>query len=293
MHPANIVMIYLAGVVYVASRVGQAPAVATVLGSIFLYDLIFVQPRWSLKPTEPQYWLAFLVMMVVGLIISRLAARAREHALLAETRAQRTQSLNQLSVALGRARDRDAVAQSLCAAVRSSVGSASSLLFVDAPGGDLLPGQQVLPGFDAHWSQRALAGRVEVGAGTAVGSSQPLRYLPLVAGDTAFGLLVLTPPDAQRDTLEDQHLIRALASQAAIALERAELERRSIAAAVAAEGERTRNTLLAGISHDFRTPLTTIVGSATLLLEQAPAIDGPAGTCCCRVCWTRRGGCTS
>ena len=244
--PANIVMLYLAGVVYVASKAGRAPAIATVLGSIFLYDLIFVLPRWSLKPTEPQYWFAFVVMMVVGVIISQLAARTREQAMLAEARAQRTEALNQLSVALGQARDREAVARSLCAAVQSSV---------------------------AHRAREALAGGVEAGHGSATGSDQGLRYLPLVAGETAFGLLVLNPPIPERDSLEDRHLVRALANQAAIALERADLERRSIAAAVEAEGERTRSTLLAGISHDFRTPLTTIIGNATMLLEQAAAIS--------------------
>lgn len=278
LHPSNLVMVYLAGVVYVASTAGRVPSMAAVLGSILLYDLIFVHPRWSLKPTEPQYWLAFLVMAVVGIIISQLAARMREQALLAEARAQRTQALNQLSIALGRARDRETVAQSLCAAVESSVGSRSSLLAVAASGDALEPGQHWPEGFDPHWAREALAGQLEVGSGTAVGADQPLRYLPLIAGSTVFGLLVLAPPRPERDTLEDQHLVRALANQAAIALERADLERRSIAAAVEAEGERTRSTLLAGISHDFRTPLTTIVGSATMLIEQAHAIDEPRRT---------------
>lgn len=272
LHPANIVMIYLAGVVYVASRAGRLPAIATVLGSIFVYDLIFVHPRWSLKPTEPQYWLAFLVMMVVGLIISQLAARTREQAMLAESRAQRTQALNQLSVALGRARDRDAVAQALCSAVQSSVGATATLLFADEAR-DMTDNGRRPDGFDPHWAGEALSGGVEVGAGTATGSEQALRYVPLMAGATVFGLLVFSPPEPEQDTLEDQHLVRALANQAAIALERAALERKSVASAVETEIERTRNTLLAGLSHDFRTPLTTIVGSATTLIEQAPAID--------------------
>lgn len=273
LHPTNIVMLYLTGVVYVASKSGRGPAVAAVLGSIFLYDLIFVQPRWSLKPTEPHHWLGFLVMTVVGLIIGQLAARMREQALLAEARAQRSQALNQLSLALGRARDRETVTQALCSAIHAAVGARAQLLSVASSGAELLEGQRGPDGFDPQWAHRALAAKTEVGSGTATGCEQPLRYLPLIAGDTAFGLLVLEAPSPDRDSLEDQHLVRALANQAAIALERAALEQRSIEAAVEAEGERTRNTLLAGISHDFRTPLTTIVGSATMLLEQSHAID--------------------
>jgi two-component system, OmpR family, sensor histidine kinase KdpD len=269
------VILYLAGVVYVASKAGRAPAIATVLGGILLYDLMFVPPRWSLKPAEPQYWLAFAVMMVVGLIISQLAAQTREQAMLAEARAQRTQTLNQLSVALGRARDEAAISSALRDAVLASTGATSWLMRLP-PGRDSLDGDADAPeAFSAHWAGEALARGSEVGAGMAHGSDQALRYLPLIAGDAAFGVLVASPPAPGKDSLEDQHLLRALANQAAIALERAALERRSMAVAVEAEGERTRNTLLAGISHDFRTPLTTIVGSATLLVEQADAI-GPS-----------------
>jgi two-component system, OmpR family, sensor histidine kinase KdpD len=273
LHPANLVMVFLAGVVSVASRLGRTPAVATVLGSIFLYNLIFVPPRWSLKPTEPQYWLAFLVMMIVGLIISQLAARTREQALVAEARAQRTQTLNQLSLALGKARDADAVARALCEAIHRAVGVDAMVLPVhgdtfDAPAGKTLPA-----GFDPIWARQALASSVETGAGTAAGTTQALRYVPLVVGVDIFGLLLLQAPDAERDTLEDQHLVRALATQAAVAMERATFEGKSVAAAIEAEGERTRNTLLAGISHDFRTPLTTIMGTATTLIEQSHAID--------------------
>jgi len=278
LHPANLVMVYLAGVVSVASRLGRAPAVVTVLGSIFLYDLIFVPPRWSLKPTEPQYWLAFLVMMIVGLIISQFAARSREQALVAEARAQRTQALNQLSVALGKARDAAAVSQALCNAVRAATGAEAVVLACQPrethPGQLELPaGLALPPGLDLAWAQQALAHGVETGAGTMAGTEQPLRYVPMVVGRDAFGVLVLQAPGPARDTLEDQHLVRALANQAAVAMERAAFERKSIAAAIETEGERTRNTLLAGISHDFRTPLTTIVGSATMLIEQAQALD--------------------
>ena len=74
---ASVATVYLAGVVYVALRLGQSAALLAVVGSIFAFDLMFVPPRWSLKPIDPQYYFTFLVMLVVGLLISRLAAHAR------------------------------------------------------------------------------------------------------------------------------------------------------------------------------------------------------------------------
>jgi two-component system sensor histidine kinase KdpD len=275
--PANLVMVYMAGVAYVASRSGRAQAMTMIGASIVLYDLIFVAPRWSLKPAEPQDWLAFVVMMVVGLLISQLAARSREQAMLAEARAQRAQALNQLSMALGRARDAEAVSQVLCTSVRTSVGVAATV--VPFREGHLLDGvsdgiaDRLPQGYERDRALQALACGGETGAGSSTGPEEPLRYVPLTAGEEPFGVLVMQSPQPHRDTLEDRHLIRALANQAAVALERAVLERRGIEAAIATEGERTRNTLLSAISHDFRTPLTTIIGSATTLIEQGEAID--------------------
>lgn len=275
--PAHLVMVYMAAVAYVASRTGRAPAMVMIIASIVVYDLIFVAPRWSLKPAEPHHWLAFVVMMLVGLLICQLAARLREQATLAEARAQRAQALNRLSVALGRARDADAVSLVLCDSVRTSVGVAATVVpFREGRLSDGIAGgsaDQLPPGYRQDRALQALASRGETGAGTSTGTEEPLRYVPLTAGEESFGVLVVQAPVIDGDALEDRDLIRALANQAAVALERAVLERRSIDAAITTEGERTRNTLLAAISHDFRTPLTTIIGSATTLIEQGQALD--------------------
>jgi two-component system sensor histidine kinase KdpD len=76
-------------------------------------------------------------------------------------------------------------------------------------------------------------------------------------------------------TPEDRRLLDAMADQAALALERALYEQRSASAVLEAETERLRNTLLSGISHDFRTPLTTIIGAASSLLDQDHVLDTP------------------
>ncbi|MDP1534773.1 MAG: ATP-binding protein, partial [Rubrivivax sp.] len=97
--------------------------------------------------------------------------------------------------------------------------------------------------------------------------------VPLQATEGRLGVLAVQLAAGAPDNAEDRDLLDAIAHQAAVALERALFEQRSASAAVEAERERLRSTLLAGISHDFRTPLTTIVGSATSLLEQGHAID--------------------
>lgn len=240
--PANLIAVYLTGVVYVALRQGRAAALFTVVGSVVLFDLLFVAPRWSLKPTDPQYWFTFAVMLLVGLVISHLSARSRQETELIDARARRTQALNQLALELARARTSDAVAAAVVDTVRQALGAQARLLGVGA-------------------------------AGAALPAPAGWHCIALQAADGPLGALAVARRPADDDSREDRDLLDAIAHQAAVALERAVFEQRSASAAVEAERERLRSTLLAGISHDFRTPLTTIVGSATSLLEQGHAID--------------------
>lgn len=269
--PANLIMVYLAGVVFVAVRRGHAAALLMVVGSLLLFDLIYVPPRWSLKPTDPQYFFTFAMMLIVGLVISQLAARSRAQALAAESRARRAQALNQLALALAMARSGQAVAAALAHSAERTLGAKVALLLSDETGRLADPGGRFADELDV--ARKALAQRAETGAGTSIGPGARAHYLPLLAAEGPLGVIAVEPRPGQDATPEDHQLLRAFANQTAVALERAVFEQRSATAAVQAETERLRNTLLTGISHDFRTPLTTIVGAATTLLEQGHMID--------------------
>ena len=279
---ASVATIYLAGVVYVALRQGQAAALLTVVLSILVFDLRVVGPRWSFKPTEPQYYFTFLVMLVVGMLISRLAEQARLQTAMAQARARRAQALNDLASHLVSARSEQDIGAGLAAAVRATFGAPSALLLpdergrlVDASGFcDRMPAAAPTAGCDGlSAAQQAFdAGRpVEfIGSPT---QADLLLCLPLPSAEGALGVFVVRPPAKHFGTPEDRRLLDAFVNQAALAIERSLYERRSAAALLDVESERLRSTVLSGISHDFRTPLTTIIGSATSLLEQNDALD--------------------
>ena len=269
--PANLITVYLAGVVYVALRSGRTAALFTVAGSIVLFDLLFVPPGWSFKPTDPQYFFTYAVTLIVGLIISQLAGALRQEAKAAEARARRGQALNRLTTELVKARGTDAIAGALQAAFNEALGVQAELLLVDDKGG--LPRWLPTSEDDLRAAETALREGREAGAGTALDAGARRRYVPLLAADRPLGVLSIEPVRTEPDSAVEQRLLNIFANQAAVALERALFERRSAQAAVETETERLRSTLLAGISHDFRTPLTTIVGSATSLLEQGRLID--------------------
>lgn len=283
---ANLIMVYLAGVVYAALRFGQSASVVAVLSSVFLFDLIFVPPRWSLNPTNTQHVFTMAVMLLVGLLISRLVAHARDQALVADERAAREHALNELARQLAVARSPEAVATGLEVAVRATFGVSSALLLPDATGQLCDPADfcksigeaSLFPSTSGHSllaaAQRAFDQDPHLDDTAREGVALPdTLYIPLRGVSQSLGVLAIHCLPGRFHAPHQSDLLKAFANQAALALERSMFERKSADAAVEVETERLRSTLLSGISHDFRTPLTTIVGAATSLLRQDRLLD--------------------
>jgi two-component system sensor histidine kinase KdpD len=105
----------------------------------------------------------------------------------------------------------------------------------------------------------------------------PAIYLPLNGSERTLGVLAVLPSNPRRVLLPEQrHLLETFAGQIALALERAQLAEAAEAARVSAETESLRNTLLASISHDLRTPLAVITGASTALADPRLTIDSEA-----------------
>ena len=176
LEPANLIMVYLAGVVYVALRTSRPVALLTVIGSVFLYDLLFIAPSGPLKPSEPHYVLVSVVMLLVGFIVSHLAARSRQQAAMAELRAQRAQALNHLALELVKARSPASIGTALAFAVHRTLQASAQLLPVDAQGQLDCTDDTFAP--QARLARAALQQRCDTGAGTAI---EPRPALPLLA----------------------------------------------------------------------------------------------------------------
>jgi two-component system sensor histidine kinase KdpD len=233
---ADVIMVYLAGVSWISWREPRTVSLAAVCASVFLFDLIFVPPRWGLNPVDKAHFVTFAIMLAVGVLISRLAHQGRQQRQLAEGRARRAGALAELAEGLAAAPSRDSIADNLARAVRHTCAAQARLVLDPEP----------CPEGTLRWPVQGAAG--------ALGS------LCVWIRSSELG-------DEERD------LLAAFAHQAAVALDRCAFEERSLAAQVQAEAERLRSTLLSGISHDFRTPLTTIVGAATSLLDQGGRLD--------------------
>jgi two-component system sensor histidine kinase KdpD len=236
---------------------------------VVLYDLLFWWPGGPAGPNQPYLALGAAAILAVVLVARRQVQRSRQEAQTAEARARRTLALNALALELARTRSAPAIAAALARAVHTALHASAQLIAADAQG-------QLQPTGSAEQRrvvQAAWTHAQEAGAGAAFESQARLLALPLRGAQGLVGVVVVDRLAGDHEALDDQQMLRAFVNQAAVALERSVFEERMARVAVEAERERLRNTLLAGLAHDFRTPLTTIVGAATSLLEQGHAID--------------------
>jgi len=139
------------------------------------------------------------------------------------------------------------------------------------------PEWESLRGADLSVAQWVQDHRQPAGLGTDTLPGAAARYMPLLASGTrseSLGVLAVLPANPRRVLLpEAAHLLETFCAQVALALERSELAERAQAAAVQAENESLRNSLLASISHDMRTPLAVIGGAAGTLIENGEQLS--------------------
>jgi len=272
---ANIVMLFLLGTVGVALKFGRGPAALAAFLNVAAFDYFFVAPRLSFAVSDVQYVVTFAVMLVVGLLTGQLMAGLRFQARISSSRERRAQSLFELTRELSAALLASQVAELGEAAVQRNFGGQALVLGTDAGDQLLLPAHPP-EGFDASvadWSFRNLQ---PAGLATSTLSAQTWHYIPLKAPMRIRGVLALRPAQPRWLLIPEQmQQLDTLARQIAIALERVHYVDIAQQAVVQMESERLRNTLLAAISHDVRTPLTALIGLAESLQRSTPPLAGP------------------
>jgi two-component system sensor histidine kinase KdpD len=281
----NLVMLYLLGTVYVAARIGRGPSALAAVLSVLLFDFLFVPPIYSFAVSDAQYLITFGVMLATGLVISNFAARGKRQAAVARARERRTNELYALSRELAQSRNVDELGRIVIRHILADIDGEAAVLLPDAQGHLLDPARfctrgaatasaarYPVPGNDLGIAQWAYDHRQKAGRNTDTLASADAIYLPLNALRRCIGVIGLRPADPSRlDAPEQMQLIESFVTQAAVAMERVQLAETAQAADVEIESEKMRNALLSSISHDFRTPLASIIGATSTLLDESGA----------------------
>src|SRR5262245_3653995 len=279
--PANLIMVYLVGVVLVAARWGRGPSILAAILSVAAFDFLYVAPFLTFAVSDTQYLVTFAVMLMVGLLISTLTVRIREQADAARQRERRTSALYSLSRELASIRNLDGMIAAVRRHVRELLEGETAVFLTGEDGRLALRGEEN-PAFAADPKETAVAEWVHghsqaAGRGTATLAGAGALHLPLVGSRGPVGVLAIRlAPEAPPPGTETMHLLETITNQTALALERALLARDAHRQRLAVEGEKLRNAILAAVSHDLRTPLAAIAGAASGLASSGDRLDAPA-----------------
>jgi len=273
---ANIAMLFLLVVLLVAVRLGRWPSVTATCVGVACFDFFFVPPRFTFAISDFQYLVTFGVMLAVGLITGHLTAGLRFQARVAALRETRTRALYEFARALSGVLQTEQIEEATRDAVKRTFGVSTALLLPDADGRLRLAEQDddgAVKAFDIGIAQWAFDHGASAGMGTDTLPGSPVFYMPLVAPMRTRGVLAIEA-SATRWLLapEQRQQLETFAALAAIALERVHYIEVAQDALVKIESERLRNSLLAALSHDLRTPLTSLMAQAESLAGSKPPL---------------------
>ncbi len=268
----NIVMTYLLAVVLTAVWFGRGPGIVSSVLAVLLFNFFFTTPYYTFVVDDPQYVYTFTVMLVVALIVSTLTVRIRNQVKLARERERRTEVQYRVSQALASTPGRFQIAVTAEEQLATIFGGEVVLFAVED--GSLRPLVRRGHGFaetpaELEAARWVFQHRQTAGRGTDTLPNCQALYLPLQGADVTVGVLGWRPlDDGDLLNIERRQLLETFATQIALALERDRLAHEAQRILAEADAERLRSSLLSAVSHDLRTPLAAIAGSASALLEK-------------------------
>ncbi len=238
---ANTITVYILGALLTALFTkNNLCSTAFSLASVVLLTFLFTEPRMSLEAYESGYPVTFAIMLTASIITGTLASRLSDHAKEAARSAYRSKVLFETNQLLQQAEE-DAILAT----------TASQL-------------------------EKLLNRQVEA-VKTSRGPREGWKSSPIESGDTVYGSIDIHVGDAPLDHFENSILLSVL-GECTLTLESRRNAREKEEAAVMAKNEQLRANLLRSISHDLRTPLTSISGNAENLLLNGAVLDDGART---------------
>jgi two-component system, OmpR family, sensor histidine kinase KdpD len=272
MSVAALAMVYLVAVAIVALLADRWAGIYASLVSVTTLNYFFVPPRYTFDVADPEYWWMLAVLLALSLGIGALIARLRDGRARAEERELQSLQLHALSEALAACDGPLAAASRAAEWMAEAIDQPCAVFIAGAGPGELrcLPSNPQAA-FKPQPAQWAVDNRRPLGRGCPDWPDLPLWCCPFNRR-APMGCVQVLLGARQVPSAETLEHWQALVRQIGLSVERETAAAEALEAKDAARSEATRNTLLASLSHDLRTPLSGIVGSASALREQGDAM---------------------
>lgn len=279
---ANIITLYILGVMLVSvSTKSSVCSFIASMASVLTFNFFFTEPRFSLHAYDSGYPVTFLVMFLASLITGSLANKLKSHAKRSAQVAWRTKLLFETNQNLQKARTQEEIL-SVTAEQLLKIFQRDIIAY-PVENDELMKPKLFLHGErdseeryasdkERSVAQWVLTNNKRAGAGTETFSDACCTYLSIRTGEQVYGVIGIAAADKPLDSFETSILLSVL-GEGALALENQKNLEEKEAAAVLAKNEQLRANLLRSISHDLRTPLTSISGNASNLLSNGDLFD--------------------
>ena len=271
---ANIIMVYLLGLLAVSiGTAHRAFSLIWAVVSVLLFDLLFTTPRFTFYAYGTGYPVTFLVMFAAAFLISTLAIRLKQNAGQSAQSARRVSVVLETDRQLSKAKTEEEILSVL--ASQLTLLLKRSLVIYPAAGerladpvfypaaGDTAPYRMDQERQVAEWT---FTRRKRAGATTDRYPQSDYLYYSMRAQERVYGVVGVGIHGSPLDASEES-MLSSVVGECSLALENARNAREKEESLVLAENERLRANLLRAVSHDLRTPLTSIMGNADNLLN--------------------------
>lgn len=263
---ANIVMIFLLSTFFIAISLGRNAAIFSSVINVAFFDFFFVTPRFSFSVDDSQYLITFLVMLLVGLITGHMAARLKERINDISTRERLAKALHSLSQGLFSAKSTEVITQVAKLALEVPFDIEINLI-IDNKTGYLATTD------DQHLVSRAMQSGTRIFNDQDNFRGESKIFIPIRSELSTFGVLIATDSHQSLKVFGRDDLLLTAANLIAMALMQMLSIKAQEQSKVEAATERLKNTILSSLSHDLRTPLTTMIGLADNLKSSSQNLD--------------------
>lgn len=280
----NIITIYILGVLIISNQTSsRIYGLSSSVLSVLAYNYFFIDPRFTFSAYGADYPVTFLIMLAASLITSSLTMRVKQQARAAAINAHRTGILLETSRKLQRANEFQTIIEKSSQQIARLINQ--SVLFFSVTNGELqkawvynVDPSHPLPAEYYSEEEYAVAvwvyrNRKSAGISTDTLPGAKALYLPVKGKDTVLAVIGIPLDNANELEVFERSLLGGMIYEIAFAIEKYNLNQQQNQIMMKAEKERLRANLLRAISHDLRTPLTSISGNASILLSGGGSLD--------------------